>query len=391
MGHQHRSRRRRLAARKWYSEAGRSRVRGEMRRLRWQQRKRRGQRSAGGRARDASRRQAPGQNRRKLLALCYDGLRLCAAGHAVQRVEVTDQRRDLCSGCLYFEPQRHHRGRRYDGRADAAKSKNAKPGRLRDIFAGKMKRASRFFPIPRDHAQPQDREGARPRNSRQVARARRRGDRMIERREFITLLGGAAAAGPLAARAQQLGKLPVIGYMGQGTPAAEAKRVAAFVERLRELSWIEGRTVVIEYRWTDGRSDLAADIAAEFARRKVDIIVPSGTPLIVAAKQATATIPIVFSVAGDPVGSGLVASLARPGGNVTGLSVLSTDLAGKRLDLLRELVPGLHRVAIMGNVDNPVIVQELGEYQAAAGVLGLNVIISEIRRVTDIAPAIDAL
>jgi putative tryptophan/tyrosine transport system substrate-binding protein len=214
---------------------------------------------------------------------------------------------------------------------------------------------------------------------------------MIGRREFITLLGSAAATWPLAARAQQPGQLPIIGYMGQGTPAAEAKRVAAFVERLRELSWIEGRTVVIEYRWTDGRSDLAADIAAEFARRKVDTIVTSGTPLIVAAKQATATIPIVFSVAGDPVGSGLVASLARPGGNVTGLSVLSTDLAGKRLDLLRELVPGLRRVAIMGNVGNPVIVQELGEYQAAARVLGLDAITSEIRRVTDIAPAIDVL
>src|SRR5262245_58614332 len=166
----------------------------------------------------------------------------------------------------------------------------------------------------------------------------------MKRREFISLLGG-AVGWPVAARAQQPGQLPIIGYMGQGTPAAEAKRVAAFVERLRELSWIESRTVVIVFRWTEGRSDLAVDIAAEFARRKVDIIVTSGTPLIVAAKQATATIPIVFSQAGDPVGSGLVASLARPGGNVTGLSVLSTDLAGKRLDLLRELIPGLHRVA----------------------------------------------
>ena len=156
----------------------------------------------------------------------------------------------------------------------------------------------------------------------------------LKRREFITLLGRRGCVA-VHRRAQQP-KLPIIGYMGQGTPAAEAKRVAAFVERLRELSWIEGRTVVIEFRWTDGRSDLAADIAAEFTRRKVDIIVTSGTPLIVAAKQATAAIPIVFSVAGDPVGSGLVASPARPGGNVTGLSVLSTDLAGKRLHLLRE-------------------------------------------------------
>jgi putative tryptophan/tyrosine transport system substrate-binding protein len=148
----------------------------------------------------------------------------------------------------------------------------------------------------------------------------------MRRREFITLLGSAAATWPLAARAQQPGQLPIIGYMGQGTPAAEAKRVAAFVERLRELSWIEGRTVVIEYRWTDGRSDLAADIAAEFARRKVDTIVTSGTPLI-AAKQATATIPIVFSAAGDPVGSGLVASLARPGGNVTGFLTFEYGLS----------------------------------------------------------------
>ena len=175
---------------------------------------------------------------------------------------------------------------------------------------------------------------------------------MMRRREIIRLLGTAAATWPLAARAQQPGKLPIIGYMGQGTAAAEAKRVTAFVGGLHELSWIEGRTVAIEYRWMDGRSDLAAEIATEFARRKVDIIVTSGTPLIVAAKRATATIPIVFSVAGDPVGSGLVESLARPGGNVTGLSVLSTDPAGKRLDLLRDLVPGLRRVAIMGNVGN---------------------------------------
>jgi putative ABC transport system substrate-binding protein len=213
----------------------------------------------------------------------------------------------------------------------------------------------------------------------------------MRRRDFIAGMAGSASAWPVVARAQPSGKLPVIGYMGQGTAAAEAKRVAAFVGRLHELSWIEGRTVIIEYRWTNGRSDLAADIATEFTRRKVDIIVTSGTPLITAAKQVTTAIPIVFTAAGDPVGSGLVASLARPGGNVTGLSVSATDLAGKRLDLLRQLVPGLRRVAIMGNVSNPVIVQELSEYQAAAPVLGLQVTTSEIRRVPDIALAIDAL
>ena len=121
----------------------------------------------------------------------------------------------------------------------------------------------------------------------------------MQRRQFITVFGG-AAIWPFSARAQQPGKLPIIGYMGQGTPAAEAKRGAAFVGRLRELSWIEGRTVVIEYRWTEGRSDHAADIAGDFARRKVDIIVTSGTPLITAAKQVTTSIPIVFTAAGDP-------------------------------------------------------------------------------------------
>ena len=212
----------------------------------------------------------------------------------------------------------------------------------------------------------------------------------MRRRDFVILLGGGILVWTQRVSAQQPGELPIIGYMGQGTPAAEAKRVSAFVERLRELSWIE-RTVLIEYRWTEGRSDLAADIAAEFVRRKVDVIVTAATPLILAAKQVTSAIPIVFSVAGDPVSSGLVTSLARPGGNVTGLSVLSTDLARKRLGLLRELVPGLRRVAIMGNVGNPVIVHESGEFQAAARIFALSVVTSEIRRVTDIAPAIDAL
>src|SRR4029450_8561783 len=152
---------------------------------------------------------------------------------------------------------------------------------------------------------------------------RRRGDRMssrIERREFITLLGGVAAAWPPAAHAQQPGKPPTVGIMGSGTPATQGHWYAAFIQRLRELGWIDGRTVAVEYRWAEGRDERAAEIAAEFVRRKVDVIVTSGTGMVLAAKQATSVIPIVFAAAGDPVGTGLVASLARPGGNVSGLS-----------------------------------------------------------------------
>jgi putative tryptophan/tyrosine transport system substrate-binding protein len=189
---------------------------------------------------------------------------------------------------------------------------------------------------------------------------------MIRRREFITLLGG-GAAWPLAARAQQAGKLPTIGYLGQSTLAVERRLVAALVQGLRELGWTEGRTVAIEYRWGEGRIERAAEIATEFVRLKVDVIVTSGTPQIITARQATSLIPIVFASAGDPVGSGLVASLARPGGNVTGLSSQMTDTAAKRLEFLREVVPSLRRLAIMVNVSNPLAVQEMVEAQAAVG------------------------
>ena len=172
----------------------------------------------------------------------------------------------------------------------------------------------------------------------------------IGRREFITLLGGAAAAWPLAARAQQVGKLPTIGFLVSGTPSSHGPWVAGFVQRLRELGWIEGRTIAIEYRWAEGRTERAAEFAAEFVRRNVDVIVTMATAVIAAAMQATSVIPIVFAAAGDPVGTGLVASLARPGGNVTGLSIQQTDLAAKRLELLREVVPGLRRLAILANV-----------------------------------------
>jgi ABC-type uncharacterized transport system substrate-binding protein len=212
----------------------------------------------------------------------------------------------------------------------------------------------------------------------------------VKRREFITLLGGAAAAWPLAARAQQPGKLPTIGFLG-ATPSIESQRVAAFVQRLRELAWTDGRNLAIEYRWAEGRNERYAAIAAEFVRLKVDVIVTSGTPPVLAAKQATAVIPIVFAAVSDPVGTGLVASLARPGGNVTGLSNQISDTSGKKLEFLREVAPGLRRLAILANVSNPAVALEMGEVQAAARTFGLEVTTSEIRRAEDIAPAFEAL
>jgi putative ABC transport system substrate-binding protein len=211
------------------------------------------------------------------------------------------------------------------------------------------------------------------------------------RRQFITLLGGAAVAWPLVARAQQPGKLPTIGFLGQSTPVVESQRLDAFLKRLRELGWIEGRTVAIEYAWAEGTSHRFAEIAADFVRLNVDVIVTSGTANVIAAKQATSVIPIVFAVAGDPIANNLVASLARPGGNVTGLSTLATDLAGKRLELLREAVSGFRRLATIGNVGNSLAVLEMGEVQAAAARFGLEVATLEIRRAEDIAPAFEAL
>jgi putative ABC transport system substrate-binding protein len=210
---------------------------------------------------------------------------------------------------------------------------------------------------------------------------------MMRRREFITLLGGAAAAWPLAARAQQTGKLPIIGFLGANA-AAWSPRTDAFVKRLRELGWIDGRTIAIEYRWDDGRSERDAEIADEFVRLKADVIVTVGS-LVAPLKKATSAIPIVFALANDPVGSGLVASLSRPGGNVTGLSSQAPDLAGKRLELLREVVPRLHRLAILVDVGYPAAVMEMEEVQAAARKLGIELTPVEIRRSEDIAPAFE--
>jgi ABC-type uncharacterized transport system substrate-binding protein len=212
----------------------------------------------------------------------------------------------------------------------------------------------------------------------------------MQRRTFITLVGAAVAV-PFPASAQQAAKVPTIGFLGQLTLSAMSKWTAAFVQRLRELGWVEGRTVAIEYRWAEGRSERLAEFAAELVRLKVDVIVTGGTAAVMAAKQATPVIPIVFATAGDPVGIGLVASLARPGGNVTGLSNQSADLSGKRLEILREVVPGLHRLVIMANIGSPIGALEMGQVQAAAKTLGLEVASLGFRQAEEIAPAIEAL
>jgi putative ABC transport system substrate-binding protein len=212
----------------------------------------------------------------------------------------------------------------------------------------------------------------------------------MRRREFLGVLGGAGAAWPLAARAQQLGKLPTIGFLGTSTPSAWSLWVPPFEQRLRELGWIEGRTVKVEYRWAEGRGERYAEIAAEFVRLKVDVIVTSG-PAGLAVKRATSVIPIVLAVAVDPVSSGFVTSLARPGGNITGLSVQNTDTAGKRVELLREIAPGIQTLGIMANLDYPASVVEVGEVEAAARMLGLQAIVSAVRRADEIAPAFEAI
>jgi putative ABC transport system substrate-binding protein len=212
----------------------------------------------------------------------------------------------------------------------------------------------------------------------------------MRRRDFISAIAGSAAAWPLAAHAQQAGRLPTVGILGTGSASTQGQWNAAFVQRLRELGWIEGRTLVIETRWAKGRNERFADIAAEFVRLKTDVIVAAGTAPVMTVKRVTASIPIVAAIMGEPVGTGLVASLARPGGNVTGLSMTVPGLSSKRIELLREMVPSLRRLAIMSSVGNPNAAVNVSELQASAHALGLDVVISEVRRAEDIAPAIDS-
>jgi ABC-type uncharacterized transport system substrate-binding protein len=211
----------------------------------------------------------------------------------------------------------------------------------------------------------------------------------MKRRDFITLLGAAVASWPLAARAQQ--KLPTIGFFSAGSAAALRDWVGALVQRLRELGWTEGRTVEIQYRWADGHDERLAEIAAELVRLKVDVIVTHSAGPVIAAKKATAVIPIVFATAAEPLQLGLVANLARPGGNVTGLSSQSNESAGKRLELLRELVPSLRRLAIMVNADAPAAMLEMADTERTAHALGLEVVTTKIRGARDIVPAFESL
>src|SRR5262245_57365902 len=212
----------------------------------------------------------------------------------------------------------------------------------------------------------------------------------MRRREFITLVGG-AAAWPLTAGAQQGERMRRIGVLSAAAPSVASHWVAAFVQTLRELGWTENRNIVFEARWANGRTDRLAEMAAEFVRLKVDLIFTWATEPALVAKQTTSSIPIVFALATDPVGSGWVASLARPGANATGLSIQNIDLIGKRIELLRELVPALSRLAVVANVAQSDPAREMHEVEGAARRVGFAVAALELRRAEDIVPVFEAL
>jgi putative ABC transport system substrate-binding protein len=210
----------------------------------------------------------------------------------------------------------------------------------------------------------------------------------MKRRRFLTLVGGAAAARPLGARAQSGGKVYRIGYFSAGTAIPELRNV--FRDALRALGWIEGKNVVYEYRYADNQFERLPELAAELVRHNVDIITAMGTLAPLAAKRATSTIPIVMTTAGDPLGSGLVTSLARPGGNVTGLSLIAPDLGGKRLELLKEVLPGVFRVGILWNAANPYSALVFKETESAARLLGIELQSIEVRSPDDFDGALAA-
>ena len=210
----------------------------------------------------------------------------------------------------------------------------------------------------------------------------------MRRRNLIKAIAGLTATWPFVVRAQQS---PLVGFLGANTPTVQSDWTAAFVERLRELGWTDGRNLIIEYRWGEGRSERSPELLAQFVRLKADVIVTHGTENVIAAKQATSTIPVVFAAVSDPVANGIVVSLSRPGGNITGLSNEAPDLAGKRLELLREIAPGVRRVVILANANSPAAVLEAGNVETAAHVLGIETVTPEIRQGSDIEHAIAAL
>ena len=212
------------------------------------------------------------------------------------------------------------------------------------------------------------------------------------RREFIALLGSAAAAWPLVARAQRADGVRRVGLLlaiANGPVGQAYARV--FEQQLQRQGWTVGRNLAIEVRWGEGQVEHFAEIVAEFVGLKVDVIVTNGTPAALLAKQATSVIPVVFTQSGDPIGTGLITSLARPRGNLTGLSNQNRDAAGKRVEFLREMDPGLRRLAILANVDNPSVVLKRAEVEQAARKLGLDVTELEIQREEEIAPALSSL
>ena len=212
----------------------------------------------------------------------------------------------------------------------------------------------------------------------------------MRRRDFIA--GGSAAVVLSApARAEQSTKRPTIGFLGAASPELAGPWVAAFVKRLGELGWTEGRNVTIEYRWAEARTERYSEIATELANRKVDVIVTWASAPVLAAKRATTTIPIVFAAQMDPVGAGVVASLARPGGNVTGMSIQQTDTAGKRIELLREVVPRLARLAVMANSGAPGAMIEMREVATTARTLGLEVIPIEVSQAGEVFSSIESI
>ncbi len=214
----------------------------------------------------------------------------------------------------------------------------------------------------------------------------------MNRRTFLCGLALGTLALPLAAEAQQAGKVYRIGYLGTSSPSLEPHYVEAFRQKLRDLGYIEGQNSVIEYRWAEGQDDRLPGLAAELVRLKADVIVTTGTPGTLAAKQATKTIPIVMASSGNPVQSGLVASLNRPGGNVTGLSIFAPELEGKRLELLKEAVPRLSRVALLWNPANPALTVIFQQTQIAAQALRLTLQpVVEVRRVTDFENAFSTI